>query len=68
MSAAKQPIAIVASAMLLLSGCANQGGDQARSVNSTAGYTSEPTPIATSPGNTNLGSPPMLPTSTATGR
>jgi len=68
MSTAKQRIAIVGSAMLLLSGCANKGGDQARSINSTAGYAPEPTPSTTSPGNTNLGRPPMLPTSTALGR
>jgi hypothetical protein len=68
MSTAKQQIAIVASAMLLLSGCANQGGGQVRSIPSTTDYTSEPIPSTTIPGNTNLGKPPMLSTSTATGR
>jgi len=68
MSTAKQQIAIVGSAMLLLGGCANQGGGQVRSTTSTTDYASEPTRGATSPGNTNLGRPPMLPTSTATGR
>jgi hypothetical protein len=38
MSTAKQRIAIVGSAMLLLSGCANQGGGQVRSGTSTSGY------------------------------
>src|SRR4029450_3307368 len=69
MSTAKQLIAIVVSTMLLLIGCANQGGDQVRSVTSTTGDASEPRPSTTMPwGNNNLGTPPMLPTSTATGR
>ena len=68
MSTSKQRIAIVGSAMLLLSGCANQSGDQARSTTSSTGYASQPTPGTTSSGNANLGRPPMLPTSTATGR
>ena len=68
MSTAKQQIAIVGSAMLLLGGCANQSGGQVRSATSTTGYASDPTPGATTPGDTNLGRPPMLPTSTATGR
>ena len=63
MSTTKQRIAIVGSAMLLLSGCANQGGGQEHSGTSTGATSS-----TTSPGNTNLGRPPMLPTSTATGR
>jgi hypothetical protein len=41
MSTAKQRIAIVGSAMLLLSGCANQGGGQVRSGTSISGYASE---------------------------
>ena len=69
MSTAKQQIAIVASAKLLFSGCANQGGGQVRSTTSTTDYASEPTPSTTTPwGNNNLGRPPMLPTSTATER
>jgi PBP1b-binding outer membrane lipoprotein LpoB len=63
MSTTKRRIAIVGSAMLLLSGCANQGGGQEHSGTSTSATSS-----TTSPGNTNLGTPPMLPTSTATGR
>ena len=69
MNAAKRRIAMVASAMLLLGGCANQDGGQVRSIPSTTDYASEPTPSTTTPwGNNNLGRPPMLPTSTATER
>ena len=68
MNTAKQRLAIVASVMLLLGGCPNQGGDQVRSGTSTSGYASEPRPSTTTPwGNNNLGTPPMLPASTATG-
>jgi len=61
-------IAIVASAMVVLSGCANQGGDQVRSIPSTTDYASEPIPSTTIPGNTSLGTPPMLPAPSVTGR
>jgi hypothetical protein len=64
MSAAKQRIALVGSAMLWFSGCANQGDGQARSGSSTTGYASEPTPSTTIPWNSNLATPPLLPTST----
>lgn len=68
MSTAKQRIAIVGSAILLLNGCANQGGGQVRSGTSTSGSVSEPTPSTTIPWNSNLATPPILPTSTVIGR
>ncbi len=68
MSTAKQRIAIVGSAMLSLSGCANQGGGQVGSGTSTSGYAPEPTPSTTIPWNSNLATPPILPTSTVIGR
>jgi hypothetical protein len=68
MSTAKQQLAIVASAMLLLSGCASQEGGQVHSTTSTTGNASEPVPSAPILGNTNLGRPPMLPAPTVTGR
>ena len=68
MSAAKQRIAIVGSAILLLNGCANQSGGQARSGPSTSDYVSEPRPSTTMPWGNNLGAPPMLPAPSLTGR
>ena len=68
MNAAKQRIAIAASAMLLLSGCANQDGGQVRSIPSTTGSPAEPTPSTTILGTTNLGRPPMLSAPTVIGR
>ena len=68
MSAAKQRIAIVGSAILLLNGCANQSGGQARSGTSTSDYVSEPRPSTTMPWGNNLGAPPMLPAPTLIGR
>ena len=68
MNAAKQRIAMVASAMLLLGGCANQDGGQVRSIPSATGSASEPTPSTTILGTTNLGRPPMLPAPTVIGR
>ena len=68
MSAAKQRIAIVGSAILLLNGCANQSGGQARSGTSTSGYPSEARPSTTMPWGNNLAAPPMLPAPSVTGR
>jgi len=65
MIAAKQRIAIVGSAILLLNGCANQSGGQARS---TSGYPSEARPSTTMPWGNDLGAPPMLPAPSVTGR
>jgi hypothetical protein len=68
MSAAKQRIAIAWAAILLLNGCANQSGGQARSGTSTNGYPSEARPSTTTPWGNNLGAPPMLPAPSLTGR